>query len=156
MKEDTGKKSLLPVVTPEKPLAVKRKSGSESSSLKASPTSVTVSPREDKRSPGEPVSRSRKPEEAPRLEEKSRKLSGKAEQERKVEPEKVRRESGKKTSGGAWDVAGKVVAEKPKPVLTEEMEREIIFGSFMKDKKGEKKETKEEAMPTISKKVEKK
>merc|ERR1711948_170357 len=73
-----------------------------------------------------------------------------------VEQEKVRRESGKKTSGGAWDVAGKVVAEKPKPVLTEEMEREIIFGSFMKDKKGEKKETKEETMPTMSKKVEKK
>merc|ERR1719382_1550983 len=48
MKEDTGKKTLLPVVTPEKPLAVKRKSGSECSSLKASPTSVTVSPREDK------------------------------------------------------------------------------------------------------------
>ena len=156
MKEDTGTKSLLPVVTPEKPLAVKKKSGSESSSLKASPTSVTVSPREDKRSPGEPVGRSRKPEEVPRLEEKSRKLSGKAEQERKVEQEKVRRESGKKTSGGAWEVTGKVVAEKPKPVLTEEMEREIIFGSFMKDKKGEKKETKEEAMPTISKKVEKK
>merc|ERR1712107_209158 len=55
MKEDSGTKTLLPVVTPEKPITVKRKSVSESSSLKASPTSVTVSPREDKRSPGEPV-----------------------------------------------------------------------------------------------------
>merc|ERR1711948_168151 len=71
-----------------------------------------------------------------------------------VEQEKVRRESGKKTSGGAWDVAGKVVAEKPKPVLTEEMEREIIFGSFIKDKKGEKKESREDKLQSVRKEIE--
>merc|ERR1712024_230842 len=96
---------------------------------------------------------SRRSDEGLKTEEKTRKLSGKADQERKVvDQEKVRRESGKKTSGGAWDVVDKVAVQKPKPVLTEEMEREIIFGSFKKEKKVEKKE---EVMPP-AKKVDKK
>merc|ERR1711934_1019058 len=82
----------------------------------------------------------RRSDEGLKPEEKTRKLSGKAEQE------KVRRESGKKTTGGAWDGVDKVAVQKPKPVLTEEMEREIIFGSFKKEKKVEKKE---EVMPPI-------
>ena len=152
MKEEESKKATLPAVTPEKPGSVKRKSGSETSSSRTSPT-VSASPREEKRSPGDPVGRSRRPDESLKSEEKTRKLSGKADQERKVvDQEKVRRESGKKTSGGAWDVVEKVAVQKPKPVLTEEMEREIIFGSFKKEKKVEKKE---EVMPPI-KKVDKK
>ena len=156
MKEEEGKKT-LPGVTPEKPGAVKRKSGSEnsSSSSRTSPI-VGASPREEKKSPGDPVGRSRRSDDGLKTEEKTRKLSGKPEQERKVgEQEKVRRESGKKTSGGAWDVVEKVAVEKPKPVLTEEMEREIIFGSFKKEKKVEKKEMKEEVMPP-TKKIDKK
>ena len=152
MKEEESKKTTLPAVTPEKPGAVKRKSGSENSSSRTSPT-VGASPREEKRSPGDPVGRSRRSDEVLKPEEKTRKLSGKSDQERKVvDQEKVRRESGKKTSGGAWDVVDKVAVEKPKPVLTEEMEREIIFGSFKKEKKVEKKE---EVMPP-TKKVDKK
>merc|ERR1719239_892247 len=153
MKEEESKKPTLPAaVTPEKPGALKRKSGSENSSSRTSPT-VSASPREEKRSPGDLVGRSRRSDEGLKSEEKTRKLSGKADQERKVvDQERVRRESGKKTSGGAWDVVGKVPVEKPKPVLTEEMEREIIFGSFKKEKKVEKKE---EAMPP-TKKVDKK
>merc|ERR1712130_777032 len=144
---------------------VKRKGGSENSSSRTSPTTVSASPREEKRSPGDPVARSRRSDEGSKSEEKTRKLSGKADQERKVvDQEKVRRESGKKTSGGAWDVGEKVAVQKPKPVLTEEMEREIIFGSFKKEKKVEKKEepskkvdkkeSREEKLQSVRKEIE--
>merc|ERR1719234_2788665 len=151
--------------TPEKAGSLKRKkSGSENSSSRTSPTTVSASPREEKRSPGDHpvvVGRSRRSvdEGLKSGEEKTRKLSGgKADhQERKVvqEQEKVRRESGKKPgSGGAWDVVEKVAVEKPKPVLTEEMEREIIFGSFKKEKKVDKKESREEKLQSVRKEIE--
>merc|ERR1719220_2278832 len=163
MKEEESKMATLLAVTPEKAGVVKRKSVSETSSSRTSPT-VSASPREEKRSPGDPVGRSRRSDEGLKPEEKTRKLSGKADQERKmVEQEKVRRESGKKTSGGAWDVVDKVAVQKPKPVLTEEMEREIIFGSFKKEKKEEvmpptkkpdKKESREEKLQSVRKEIE--
>merc|ERR1712226_113277 len=61
--------------------------------------------------------------------------------------ERTRRESGRSGSGGAWETTEKIPAVKPKPVLTEEMERKIIYGSF-------KKESREDKLKAVKKEIE--
>merc|ERR1712240_278669 len=61
--------------------------------------------------------------------------------------ERTRRESGRSGSGGAWTPT-EIPAVKPKPVLTEEMERQIIYGSF------KKKESREDKLKAVKKEIE--